>query len=158
MTVPDPDPVVVRLVPGDEAIAHRTFAVMAEVFETDHEPLSDTYVADLLASGAFWAFAALRDGEVIGGLTAHTLPMTVGERSEVFLYDLAVRPEWQRRGVGRRLVRSLRDQAAAAGVDLVFVPADDDDAHALDFYRSLGGRAAKVTIFEFGRPTPGATS
>lgn len=39
------------------------------------------------------------------------------------------------------------------GIDLVFVPADNVDIHALDFYRALGGVAAPVTIFEFGPPT-----
>ena len=48
------------------------------------------------------------------------------------------------------MVDDLRARARAAGIDTVFVPADRDDAHALDFYRALGGTAAAVTMFEFG--------
>ena len=38
--------------------------------------------------------------------------------------------------------------ARSAGIGIMFVPAEDDDVHALDFYRSIGGSASKVTIFE----------
>lgn len=96
--------------------------------------------------------AAFLDETLAGGITAHTLPMTRSESSEIFIYDLAVREEHQRRGVGRALVTRLRADAAAAGIDDTFVPADDQDSHALDFYRALGGEASPVTIFTFGRP------
>ena len=41
--------------------------------------------------------------------------------------------------------------AAAAQADLLaaFVPADNDDTHALDFYRAIGGQAQPVTLFLF---------
>jgi aminoglycoside 3-N-acetyltransferase I len=90
--------------------------------------------------------AALSDGDLVGGLTAHTLPMTRTQISELFIYDLAVRPEHQRRGVGCGLISHLRNAAAAAEI---FVAVDDEDAHALDFYRAVGGAAAPVTIFTF---------
>jgi aminoglycoside 3-N-acetyltransferase I len=35
--------------------------------------------------------------------------------------------------------------------DEVFVPADNDDQHALDFYRALGGSPSSVTFFTFLR-------
>lgn len=62
-------------------------------------------------------------------------------------YDLAVRGDRQRQGIGRRLIAALR--AAAAGVEVVFVPAAGDDVHALECYRALGGEPAPVTIFTF---------
>jgi aminoglycoside 3-N-acetyltransferase I len=40
--------------------------------------------------------------------------------------------------------------AAAAGITVAFVPADNEDVHALDFYSALGGIPAPVTIFTFG--------
>jgi aminoglycoside 3-N-acetyltransferase I len=95
----------------------------------------------------------MADGVVVGGLIAHTLAMTTSERAEVFLYDVAVDGDHQRLGIGRRLVDTLRREAAAAGIDVLFVPADNDDTHALDFYQAMGGTPSPVTIFEFGRPT-----
>ena len=46
---------------------------------------------------------------------------------------------------------ALREAAAAAGITEVFVPADNDDTHALDFYRALGGDPAPVTMFTFSK-------
>jgi aminoglycoside 3-N-acetyltransferase I len=43
----------------------------------------------------------------------------------------------------------MRMQAAEAGIHVLFVPADNEDTHALDFYTALGGEAAPVTIFTF---------
>lgn len=140
---------IVRLAQGDVALAKAMFAMMAEVFEEPRAELADAYVAALLARTELWALAALEDDDVVvGGLTAHALPLTRLEGSEIFLYDLAVRVDRQRRGIGRRLVTHLREEAGAA-YDNVWVPADDEDEHALDFYRALGGEAAPVTIFTF---------
>ncbi len=122
---------------------------MATVFDETNEVLTDEYIASLLLRPEFWAIAAVRNDIVIGGLTAHTLMMTNSPRSEVFIYDIAVAEGSQREGVGRRLVAVLREQSRAAGIDTVFVPADNDDAHALDFYRSIGAAASAVTIFTF---------
>ena len=145
-----------RLVAGDRARARELFTLMADVFEEERCPLADAYVDRLLAREDFWAIAAFDGDQIVGGLTAHTLVMTRAETSEVFIYDLAVRADHQRRGVGRRLINHLLDSAAALGIVEVFVPADDDDTHALDFYRAVGGAAAPVTIFTFTRePGPG---
>jgi aminoglycoside 3-N-acetyltransferase I len=141
---------VERLTVASVARARVLFATMARVFATDADVLSDSYVTRLLERDDFWAMAASIDGQVVGGLTAHTLPLTRAEVSEVFIYDIAVVPDWQRQGVGRQLMSTLRSQAAAAGIRVAFVPADNEDTHALDFYRALGGVPAPVTIFTFG--------
>ncbi|MCC7000693.1 MAG: GNAT family N-acetyltransferase [Gemmatimonadaceae bacterium] len=138
-----------RLGADDVALARATFAMMGEVFEEPVGTLSDAYLRALLIPPTFWAFVALEDGEPVGGVTAHTLMMTRSESREVFIYDLAVRADRQRRGIGRQLVRTLKAAAAAEGIALSFVPADDEDTHALAFYEALGGEAAPVTIFTF---------
>jgi len=142
-----------RLRSGDRDLARHLFTVMAEVFEEPGERLSDSYLDALLGRETFWAIAALSHGEVVGGLTAHTLPMTRTESAEVFIYDVAVRADRQRQGIGRQLVTVLCAAATAAGFgDVfgdVFVPADATDGSALDFYRALGGVPAPMTMFTF---------
>jgi aminoglycoside 3-N-acetyltransferase I len=125
------------------------FAMMAEVFEEQNSALSDAYLDGLLDRADFWAIAAFAGDDVVGGITAHTLPMTRAECAEIFIYDIAVRRDHQRKGVGRRLMAALLEGCATAGIDDVFVPADNDDQHALDFYRALGGIATPVTFFTF---------
>ena len=126
------------------------FALLSSVFEEHNEPLSDGYISTLLARADFWAIAAVHDNHVVGGITAHTLPMTSTEDAELFVYDLAVKREHQRQGIGRQLVHELRALAAAAGVGVVFVPADGDDTHAVEFYRAIGGTESSVKFFTFG--------
>ncbi|MBM4780812.1 MAG: GNAT family N-acetyltransferase [Archangiaceae bacterium] len=138
-----------RLGPGDEAVARALFEMMATVFEEDEASNEPPDVTSLLRREAFWALAAMEGDVVVGGLTAHALPMTRSRSSELFIYDLAVAVEHQRRGIGRALVAGLRSLAAEAGITTVFVPADDEDTHALDFYRAIGGVPSPVTFFTF---------
>jgi aminoglycoside 3-N-acetyltransferase len=139
----------VRLGPGDRLRAKQLFTLMADVFAEPHTELDDGHVDRLLARSDFWAIAAFAGNDAVGGITAHTLPMTRTPSCEIFIYDVAVREDHRRRGVGRRLLDHLRAAAAAEDIRVLFVPADDDDQHALDFYRALGGAASPVTIFTF---------
>jgi aminoglycoside 3-N-acetyltransferase I len=124
------------------------------VFQEDCHELSDAYVDGLLKRDEFWALAAVSGEHVVGGLTAHTLPMTRTGVPEVFLYDLAVRTDRQRRGIGRQLVRHLREAAAEVGIGELFVPVDVAHEHARHFYRALGGAEAPVAFFTFsGSPS-----
>jgi aminoglycoside 3-N-acetyltransferase I len=143
-----------RLTAGDRDLARQLFAMMARVFEEPNEALSDTYLDRLLGRRDFWALAALQGDEVVGGVTAHALPMTRAQSTELFIYDVAVRPDHQRRGIGRQLLTALRAAAVQAGIGELFVPADNEDTHALDFYRAVGGSAAAVTIFTFAGGPP----
>ncbi len=138
-----------RLGKGDRDQAQALFTLMAGVFETETAPLSVSYLNGLLQEERFWALAALNKGRLVGGLTAHTLPLTRVAEHELFVYDIAVLPEYQRQGVGRRLVDELLALARGVGIREVFGLADNEDAHALDFYRALGGHAAPVTMFGF---------
>jgi ribosomal protein S18 acetylase RimI-like enzyme len=147
-------PHVRRLRAGDRDLARRLFGVLAEVFSEGAEPLSDGYLDDLLHRDTLWAMAAHVGDDIVGGLTAHQLPMTRAEAAELFVYDVAVRPDHQRQGIGRRLMTALLEAAAAAGVGSVFVPADTSDGHALDFYRALGGVPTPVTLFTFPAGVP----
>jgi aminoglycoside 3-N-acetyltransferase I len=138
-----------RLGLGDRGLARTLFTVMAEVFEEEHAALSDVYIDQVLAQRTFWAVAACDGATVVGGLTAHILPMTRNETSELFIYDLAVRADRQRNGFGRQLIAATRALAAAAGITTVMVQADADDTEALAFYRAVGGEETSVAFFVF---------
>ena len=140
---------VERLTLADVERARVLFETMACVFETDAEPLSDAYLARLLVREDFWALSASVDGLIVGGLTAYALPLTAAETSEIFIYDIAVVPDYQRQGIGRQLISQLRTQATDFGINVAFVAADNEDVHALDFYNALGGLSASVTMFTF---------
>jgi len=150
-----PDIGIKRLGSADVLLASTTLQLMAEVFEEPCEPLREPYLQRLLGREDFWLLAALDGDRPVGGLTAWALPLTRVESSEIFIYDLAVHPRSQRKGVGRRLVQELRRLAAVRGMLVAWVPADNEDEHALEFYRAIGGSASPVTIFTFTTPPAG---
>ena len=139
-----------RLGADDRELARATFVMMAEVFDEPRRPLSDEYVDELLARDDFWALAAIEDDEMpVGGITAHVLPMTRSPARELFVYDVAVREDRQRRGIGRAMIVELCAQAGKAGLESVFVAVADEDVHAMDFYRGVGGAESPVSMFSF---------
>lgn len=138
-----------RLTAGDRELARATFAMMAEVFDEPRRALPDDYVDGLLARADFWALAAVEGDEPLGGITAHVLPMTRSPSRELFVYDVAVRADRQRRGIGRAMLVELSALAARADIESVFVAVADEDVHAMDFYRGVGGAESPVTMFSF---------
>jgi len=98
------------------------------------------YIRKLLSSDHFIALAALHDEVVIGGLAAYELPKFEQERSEIYIYDLAVAAEHRRKGVATRLIDELKTVAAARGAYVIFVQADPPDQPAVALYTTLGTR------------------
>jgi aminoglycoside 3-N-acetyltransferase I len=138
-----------RLTAADRVLAKKLFAMMQDVFGEPCLPLGGNYLDELLRREDFWAIAALAGDEVVGGLTAHTLPMTRSEAAEVFIYDIAVHADHRRAGVGGLLISTLREAAHAAGGHDVFVSVDAADDEAIAFYRAVGGAQADVMHFTF---------
>jgi aminoglycoside 3-N-acetyltransferase I len=137
-----------KLTEEDVSAFHSLIDMFNMVFE-EAEPAvsSDTNLLRLLHNDHFVAIAALYENEVVGGLTAYELPMYYSEHSELFLYDLAVKPEYQRMGIGKSLIRTLKYYCTSNGIDVFFVLAHEEDEHAIEFYRSTGGRGEKVMNF-----------
>ena len=100
----------------------------------------DDYRRDLLGDRNFIALAAVRDGAVIGGLAAYVLRKFERERSEVYIYDLAVDEAHRRQSVATALVESLKPIARARGAYVIFVQADYGDDPAIGLYTKLGTR------------------
>ncbi len=101
---------------------------------------SSTYLRRLLGSDSFIALVALQDRAVAGGIAAYELRKFEQERTEIYLYDLAVAEPHRRRGVATALIRELQKIAAARGARVIFVQADRDDAPAIALYTKLGAR------------------
>jgi [ribosomal protein S18]-alanine N-acetyltransferase len=57
---------------------------------------------------------------------------------EIHITNLAVRPEWRRRAVGRRLLAGALAEGIARGVALAFLEVRPSNTRALALYESLG--------------------
>src|ERR1700694_5798137 len=66
------------------------------------------------------------------------------------IYELYLRPEFQGLGFGHKLFSSVRRDLGQSGLQSMVVWALSDNAQALDFYRSLGGKAVARSSERFG--------
>ena len=137
-----------RLDESDLALFKSLVDLFNTVFEENPSNIgNDANLSGLLGNLQFIALVALAENEVAGGLTAYELPLYYTEHAEVFLYDLAVKSEYQRMGIGKKLIRSLKQQCLRNGIKEFFVLAHEEDEHAIEFYRSTGGKSERVVNF-----------
>ena len=137
-------PGIQRLTPED----HRLFTAMLDLFSDafddpesyDSRRPRPEYCAELLSNPAFVALVAVADGNVVGSLVAYELPKFEQERSEFYIYDLAVATPWRRRGVATRLIDEVRAVARKRGAWVLIIQADGDNDPAIALYSKLGVR------------------
>lgn len=139
-------PVIRHLTPDDIALMEALLTAFGEAFND-----ADTYVGNrpsagylrrLLAGDAFIALAALMNGNVVGGIAAYEIRKFEQERSEIYIYDLAVSAAHRREGIATALIEELKKVAAGRGAHVIFVQADTggEDEPAIALYTKLGAR------------------
>lgn len=109
----------------------------------------DAHLQKMLRQPQHLVFAAWRQGGLAGGATAYVLPEFETEQSLVYIYDLAVKTEFQRRGIGGQLIAGIKEYCRQQGFTELFVQADEADDYAVDFYRKTGGEELKVAQFSY---------
>lgn len=100
----------------------------------------DAYLRKLLSSEHFIALAAIKDGQVVGGIAAYELEKFEQARSEIYIYDLAVDEAHRREGIATALIEALKALGAELGAYVIFVQADYGDDPAIQLYTGLGVR------------------
>ena len=98
------------------------------------------YASSVLGNDLFVALVAMKGEQVVGGLAAYELPKFEQERSEYYIYDLAVDRTHRRHGIATALIDELRKIAAGRGAYVIFVQADYADQAAIALYSKLGVR------------------
>ena len=111
-----------------------------EVDTYDSSRPSTAYLKRLLCSDYFIALAALKNGSVVGGIAAYELQKFEQERSEIYIYDLAVAAAHRREGIATALIQKLKKIAVARAAYVIFVQADLGDDPAIGLYTKLGTR------------------
>jgi aminoglycoside 3-N-acetyltransferase I len=134
--------VIRQLTTDDVDVMRELLRVFGQVFEQGEtyaraQP-GTPYLERLLGSDNFMALAALEDGSVVGGLAAYELRKFEQERSEIYIYDLAVLEGHRRRGIATALIDELKRIAGARGAYVIFVQADHGDDAAIALYTKLG--------------------
>ena len=142
-----------HLTPDDVPLMEGLLKTFGEAFHdldtyTAKRP-SEGYLRRLLAGDSFIALAALKSGVVVGGIAAYELKKFEQERSEIYIYDLAVEAKHRRKGIATALIEKLKEIAVRRRAYVIFVQADTgiEDEPAIALYTKLG-RREKVLHFD----------
>ena len=146
-----------RLRPGDHDRFGDLMTLFGEAFDemdtyTEERP-GAAYVDDLLANDSLIMLVAMDRADVVGGLAAYELRKFERERSEIYVYDLAVAAGFRRRGIATALLERAGEIGSARGAWTVFVQADREDTPAVSLYSRLGN-AEDVLHFDLILPRP----
>jgi len=153
MTLPDIQ--IRQLTRHDLKTFQKLILLFQDVFEEDRQDLPDPdYLTSLLARPDFQVFVVTQKQHLLGGVTAYELRKYTAQVSELYIYDLAIRAEFQRHGLGKQLIRSLREHNQRKGITEMFVAAHAEDRGAVDFYEAIGGETEAVMHFSFDEDAP----
>lgn len=129
---------------SDIVLLKKLLRVFGEAFEDiptyQHAVPGEAYLHSLLSKPHFLVLVAISGDEVVGGLAAYELEKFEQERSEIYIYDLAVAEPHRRKGIATRLINELKAIARERKAWVIFVQADQGDLPAIRLYESLGTR------------------
>lgn len=145
---------VKKLLPSDTEKLKELLLLFRDVFEQPAFSMpADAHLQKMLTNPQHLVFTAWLQGTLAGGATAYVLPEFETEHSLVYIYDLAVKTDLQRRGIGRQLIAGVEAYCRIQGFVELFVQADAADDYAVDFYRKTGGEEMKVVQFSYRFPS-----
>ncbi len=126
---------IFRLKPGNEVMMQELSQLYKSVFEMQPaESASLAFCTQILNNKNNIFVVAKVEETIIGGLSAYILPSVHGH-SECYVFDLAVAEHLQRKGTGTLLMKHLSEICRKEGIAGVFVNAENEDEHAIQFYK-----------------------
>lgn len=140
---------IVRLNNSDLERFIELIRLFNEVFEEYHCIGPSEHLNKLLSKSDFHAIIALRNDIMVGGLTAYELNRYYSDKSELYIYDIAVKTKFHNQGIGKKLISYLKDYGVKNEIETIFVEAHSEDEQAVKFYESTFGVSEKVDHFNF---------
>ena len=138
-----------KLTEKDVSAFEALLLLFNHAFEEERTLSDAAHLSALLKNPRFIVIAAFSGEDILGGLTAYELPLYYGNETEIFLYDMAVHPDHQRKSIGKQLLEFLKDYCAQNKINTFFVLAHEEDTHALEFYHATGGLREQVANFVY---------
>jgi len=90
-----------RLQKNDLETFKKRVDILNEVFQEYNTIASIQHLQKLLSKPDFFAIVAIVEEEVIGGVTGYELQKYYNDNSELYIYDIAVKSEYQNQGMER---------------------------------------------------------
>ena len=83
---------------------------------------------------------AVAAGRVLGSLVGYSLPWPLRPQPQFLLYEIDVRPDSRRLGIGTALVNAFTNEARAVHAHEVWVLTNESNAAAMKLYETCGYR------------------
>jgi aminoglycoside 3-N-acetyltransferase I len=131
--------------------------VFEAVFEMDDLKVpGEEHLQQLLDKPGFFSLVAKDGAKVVGGLTVYILQRYYSTKQSAYIYDFGVMPQYQRKGIGKKLFAYLVAHCKEHNFEDVYVQAESGDSNAVNFYRQLNfSNELRATQFTYSF-TPGA--
>jgi GNAT superfamily N-acetyltransferase len=130
-------PEVRRLGPGDEAVLPQLSAWVGR------PPLDSHTAGEFLANPRNHLLVAFDDEEPVGMLLAHELDRRHADPRKMLLYEIDVREDRRRQGIGRALMDRFGRLCRELGYPIAWVLTDDENPGAVAFYAACGGERVR---------------
>lgn len=133
---------IVRLTSNEHGYFEQALDCFSHAFDDketyqNHRP-SQQYLSSLLSSDGFIILVAIESGRVVGALAAYELKKFEQERSEIYIYALAVDATHRQHGIATALIEYLKPIAKQLNAWVIYVQADYEDQPAVNLYTKLG--------------------
>lgn len=103
-------------------------------------PVDESALARFLTDPTCYMILAVEGNRVVGSLHGYALHHPHRPEPQFLLYEIAVRPECRRRGIGRSLLAAFGAEARAAGAFEQWVLTNESNLPAMAMYQRCGYR------------------
>jgi ribosomal protein S18 acetylase RimI-like enzyme len=86
---------------------------------------------------------AYKDNKMAGMVSAYRLQRMDDKKAELFFYEIGVKKEFRRKGIGRALIEELKKISKVMGGEEMFVLTNKSNIPAMNLYKTTGGKSSK---------------
>lgn len=119
------------------------------VFDEQAPALNETQYAQIRDNRNFVAIGATVGFDLVGGIAGHLVPNYYKGGLDLFIYDVAVKHGHRRKGIGSELMKFAIQFCKEHGIKEMYVSADQEDDHALAFYRKTNPSETSARFFNY---------
>ncbi len=133
---------IVRLTTANAGLLRN---VAEDVFDTDVVP---SRLRAYLAEPVNLMIVAV-DGDLVVGQAAAVIHKHPDKPDELYIDEVGVSPDWQRRGIAQRMMEALFALGGSMGCQASWLATEVDNLPARRLYESFGEDGVEIVMFDF---------
>ena len=94
------------------------------------------------------SFGAESDGQIIGFILARLAYLSIPLTEVCIIHGIVVDPDYQRHGIGGKLVNALVDHCHAEGIDTIRALVEEENAELRRFAEQMGFRRSNIINYD----------